>query len=275
MLASLLRRIPPFRGKLRLASFLFKTTIKKGTDFLVNGKLDCFYKLPNLSETIGFEIFANGIYEPATIFFIASKVKKGGGVVDIGVNIGAISIPLSKVRCDLKIIGIEAAPWIFNYADFNVKLNQLSNIKLINKAMSNESNRRVEFYSPVDMYGKGSLAPVFTQESVTVETITLDSLVADEGVALDFLKVDVEGFEANVFRGGQVLLSRKKAPDILFEFVDWAEELAGESPGTAQSVLLDFGYNLYQFKSGKLGNRLKSAITKGGAMLFASKKLVK
>lgn len=275
MLASLLRRIPPFKGKLRLASFLFKTTIKKGTDFLVNGKLNSIYKLPNLSETIGFEIFVNGIYEPDTIFFIASKVKAGGIVVDIGINIGAISIPLSKIRTDLKIIGIEAAPWIFNYTVYNIKLNQISNIKLINKAMSNERNRRVEFYSPVDMYGKGSLAPVFTQESVIVETITLDSLEGDEDAALNFLKVDVEGFEASVFRGGKELLSKEMAPDILFEFVDWAEELAGESPGTAQSVLIDLGYNLYLFQNGKLGNRLKSPIAKGGAMLFATKKLVK
>jgi FkbM family methyltransferase len=275
MIGSLLRKIPPFKGKQRLARFLFKSRIQESSNVIVNGKLNSIYKLPNISETVGFEIFVNGIYEPDTVYFIASKAEKGGVVVDIGINVGAISIPLSKVRHDLKIIGLEAAPWIFDYVETNVKLNQLSNIKLINKAVSNESHKRVEFYSPMDMYGKGSLAPVFTQESVMVETITLDDLASNEGVVIDFLKVDVEGFEASVFRGGKELLSDKLSPEIMFEFVDWAEELSGEAPGAAQSVLMDFGYNLYKFHDGKLGNRLQNRITKGGAMLFASKKALK
>jgi FkbM family methyltransferase len=270
MLDKLFRKLPYFKGKSRLARLMLGNA---GHDLLVEGKYKCRYKLPNVHEVIGFEILINGIYEPETIMFIASKVKMNAVVIDIGVNIGAISIPLLKLRNDLKMIGIEAAPWIFNYAVSNVQLNELTNIKLINRAVSDESNKRVEFYSPSDMYGKGSLAPVFTQKSVLVETVTLDSLVIAEDVIIDFLKVDVEGFEASVFRGATKLLSSETAPDILFEFVDWAEELSGEAPGTAQSVLLDFGYVLYKFQDGKVSSKLERVVTKGGAMIFASKKL--
>jgi hypothetical protein len=92
------------------------------------------------------------------------------------------------------------------------------------------------------------LAPQFSGEVVHISAETLDSILAREGIdEVDALKVDVEGFEGQVFEGAAKLLARSKAPLIIFEFCDWAERRAQKRPiGYAQRFLLDLGYSIYR-----------------------------
>ena len=88
------------------------------------------------------------------------------------------------------------------------------------------------------------------------------------------MKVDVEGFEALTFIGGRRLLSGSQSPDILFEFVDWAEHQATNlRAGDAQALLMEYGYHIYVLENNKPGKRLMEPLTKGTAMFFASKRL--
>jgi FkbM family methyltransferase len=272
MIDFLLRLLPFFKGKQRLARFLLQNKIRSGKELIVKGKSGHTYVLPNSNENIGFEILINGIYEADTISFICERIKSGSVFLDIGANIGAISIPVSAQRSDVDVVALEAAPWIFEYLKVNIKANNLHNIQAINKAISNKAGSQVDFFSPRDKFGKGSLAPVFTSAAVKVETTTLDILSSAFGdKPIGLIKVDVEGFEALAFRGGSNLLSNSGAPDILFEFVDWAEELGGEKPGSAQLLMLDYGYELYLFEHGKIGLPLKAPLNNGSCMVFATK----
>ena len=271
MIGRLLRKLPDFRGKRRVSKILLGSKILQKTDLTVKGKFGCTYILPNIQETIDFEILINGVYEPETILFINQRIKESGKLLDVGANIGAICAPLGMLRRDIHIVSLEASPWVFEYLRQNVSANQLTNLELINKAISSEKGKIVEFFSPKDKFGKGSLAPIFTSEAEKIETTTIDELAATEGNIIDFIKIDVEGFEASAFRGGSKFLSSPQAPDILFEFVDWAEELAGEKIGSSQGVLMDFGYDLYTFFKGKIAERLSHPLLKGGHLIFATK----
>jgi len=271
MIGRLLRKLPDFRGKRRVSKILLGSKILQKTDLTVKGKFGCTYILPNIQETIGFEILINGVYEPETILFIKQRIKESGKLLDVGANIGAICAPLGMLRRDIHIVSLEASPWVFEYLRQNISANQLTNLELINKAISSEKGKIVEFFSPKDKFGKGSLAPIFTSEAEKIETTTIDELAASEGNIIDFIKIDVEGFEASAFRGGSKFLSSPQAPDILFEFVDWAEELAGEKIGSSQGVLMDYGYDLYTFLKGKIVERLSHPLLKGGHLIFATK----
>lgn len=100
----------------------------------------------------------------------------------------------------------------------------------MNKAISNESGTSIDFYSPKDKYGKGSLAAVFTSDALKVETIKLTDIAAIfNEKEVDFIKIDVEGFASLAFYGGEKFLRSSIAPDILFEFVDWAESQMSDS----------------------------------------------
>lgn len=79
--------------------------------------------------------------------------------------------------------------------------------------------------------------------------------------------MDVEGFEAAVFRGANELLTGPTPPTVVFEFLDWAETRSGEEPGTAQRILLGHGYQLALLD--QPGRELAHPVTVGGAMIVA------
>lgn len=272
MISAILRTLPAFKGKHRLARLLLKMVANNGDSLIIKGKHDCVYHLPNAKETIGFEILVNGIYEERTILFIREKIPQSKYLLDIGANIGAISIPLKKLRPDISIICLEAAPWVFDYLEKNITDNRMSDIVAVNKAIAAKADCEVEFFSPNEKFGKGSLAPVFTDSGVKVTTVTLDLLtekIKPEDIGL--IKIDVEGFESHAFRGGEKLLGHSESPDILFEFVDWAEAASGVTPGEAQGLLMSFGYKIFVIQGKSLSAPIDAPIRKGSQMLYASK----
>jgi FkbM family methyltransferase len=272
-LNNFLQSLPNFRGKRRLVKLLFNKQIASAEDVVVRGKFDCQYLLPNLQENVGFDILVNGIYETETVAFLRRIIPAKGVYMDLGANVGAILIPLCKTRGDINAIGVEAAPWIYKYVEHNILLNQLANVRLLNNALFDQDNISLDFYSPHDKYGKGSLSPVFSKEGVKVMTKKVDTIVKEFSLSrVDAIKIDVEGFEYFVFKGAQELLNSPQAPDIIFEFVDWAEKQAmGLMPGAAQQLLLDFGYTLYALDKDR-PVVIDSVLREGSFNLFASKK---
>ncbi|MBK9677728.1 MAG: FkbM family methyltransferase [Saprospiraceae bacterium] len=105
-----------------------------------------------------------------------------------------------------------------------------------------------------------------------VETITIEDLLKSQNIAkIDFIKIDIEGYEYFAFDGSKSTLLDQNAPDILFEFVDWAEDLAGVDKGVAQNFLRECGYQLYKLHESRALTPLDTILTKGDAVLFASK----
>jgi FkbM family methyltransferase len=272
----LMRQLPNFKGKRRIARLLFSEKLKHGKDVVVMGLGGCCYKLPNLLEYLAQEIFVNGIYEPDTHSFLMKHIPRNGIFLDLGANIGSILIPLCKARPDIRCVAVEASPVIFGYLQNNLALNQLEDrVICMNKAITDTEAGQLPFYSPTDQFGKGSLAPVFTETPIMVETVTIDKLLADLDIeSVSTIKIDIEGYEYAAFKGGESLLSAKNAPDILFEFVDWAEDMAGRPKGSAQLLLKKLGYALYTMN--KKGLSLSDEIIDTGDQLFfATKKHLK
>ena len=275
MIGTLLSYFSPFKGKPRLARLLLGNRINKIKDLLVKGKYGCTFKIPNIIENVGFDIYVDGVFEKKTIELIMQKLPPGGVLVDMGANIGSISLPVCKQRPDVKAICIEAAERVYGYLDFNVKLNELTNCTIINKALTDYDGAIVNFFSPDEKFGKESLSSVFTKDAKQVETIRLDTLHRQhEIVKVDFIKADIEGYEYHAFKGAAKLLSAEKAPDILFEFVDWAEDAAHHcKAGDAQQLLLKYGYTLYTWSSNNERTLMDKIQTTGNAMIYATKNI--
>ncbi len=274
-IVALFRKFPPFKGKERLARLLMAGTIKKSTDVEVSGRHGCTYLLPNIIENVGFDIFINGDYEPPIQDLIFRLLPQNGCFLDLGANIGSILVPAAVRRPDVQAVGVEAAPWIFAYLNKNIEKNKLSNVRVVNKALFDEDDRELDFFSPHDKYGKGSLSPVFTSEGVKVKTIKVDTLVKNLGIGkVDLIKIDVEGFEYFVFKGAEALLKSAAAPLIIFEFVDWAEKRAMDlEPGAAQRLLVENGYTLYEIRDHALV-KMDTVFTSGSYNLLASRQQV-
>ena len=273
MLRRILKNLPSFKGKRRIAKLMYNAYIRTAENIVVEGAYGARYLLPNLKDNISFDIYVNGIYEKDTIDLLDRLLPAGGYYLDLGANIGAILVPLAKRRPDIKIIAVEAAPWIFHYLKENVALNHLRNVKLVNKALFDKDGIELDFFSPPDKFGKGSLSPVFSREAVKVTTTKVDSLIREFNFPqVDVVKVDVEGFEYFVFKGATEMLASSAPPKIVFEFVDWAEKQAmGLQPGAAQQYLVEQGYELYILQDEKPVKRIQYILKEGGYNLLATR----
>jgi FkbM family methyltransferase len=268
------QRIPHFKGKLRVARFLVNILGWKHSPAEIRSKhTGLVYSLPNLNENLALEIFANGEYEPEIVTLIERILKiTGGAFVDVGANIGSITMPLAKKMKSVHFFLIEASPWIFNVLKHNLETNSLTNVQPFNFCMSDRQMDAVKFFAPKGKFGKGSMKQVFTDEFELVESITLDQLIINEKVSqVTLIKVDVEGFEQQVFAGGKELLSRYNSPVIIFEAVNWAEELAGNEVSGAQKLLKEYGYKIFEIDgNGKLKST-DSEVNSSFCMLAAIK----
>lgn len=271
----LLILFPDFKGKQRIIRFLFGKYLNKQKDIIVHSFENIKYIIPNCKEIVGFELLINGAYEPETVRLIIERLPVNGVFIDIGANIGSISIPVAIKRPDVQVFSIEASNYVFDYLRRNVELNGLKNISIFNKAISNKDDELVDFSIHPEQFGKGFLNGFSDALINKVHTIKLDSLVAENSIkSVDLIKIDIEGYEYFALIGSNNLLTSKLPPDIVFEFEDWAEARAkGSTPGNAQKYLMDLGYRLIKLnKNKKQQAKITTPIIVGSTMILATKK---
>jgi FkbM family methyltransferase len=207
------------------------------------------FLVPCLREPIAFELLINGAYESETLAFLLESTSGNGVFVDVGANIGPFTVLLAKQLNSCTVVAIEPSPSVFPYLARNIELNGIRNVRLHNCAALDRDLDTVPFFeAPKDHFGMGALAAQFSGKAVLVTARTLDSILAQDGIErVDILKVDVEGFERQVFVGATKLLTGSRPPTIIFEFCDWAERRAQNALiGHAQRFLLDLGYSIYR-----------------------------
>ena len=241
----LFQRLPCFRGKMRLAKLIFLKKNNPRTFFLPAGLA---FTVPNIIENVSLELFINGIYEEKYLKLMEQHLPLNSIFIDVGANVGAISVLLAKRRPDVSIYAFEASPRVFQYLKINKEQNALDNLNLYNLAIHTNDGIELPFYSPEDKNGKGSFSPVFTKAAELVKTISLDTFFKENNLLPNLIKVDVEGYESLIFESMKNYLSNPNSCPILFEFVDWAEGLANIKCGEGQQKLLNLNYKLFDLE---------------------------
>ena len=263
------RKLPFFKGKAKLGRILFKNIINKNDSLEFTAHNNINYKIPNTFESLGVELLITGIYENKIVRFLNSNIKSGDTYFDIGANIGALGLPIVKNKPNIKYIAFEASPIVFDYLKENFQINDVKNFELYNNVVHEDDNQAMKFYQ-FEKYGKCSLAPTFTEEYTFVDSISLDTFCIKRNVnTINWIKIDVQGFELFVFKGLKKLLQNKKVENILFEFEPWEEEAAGLEKGAAQNHLLSLGYDLFDIS----GKKFTQIITDERTMIWAKPSL--
>lgn len=241
-------------------------------DVIVADRYGHRFLVPQVGSPVGFELLIHGVYEPTELAIVLDALPPGATFVDIGANIGCYTLPAARrVGPGGRVLAIEAAPSILPYLENNVSNNGLRNVEIVATAVGEREGRVAFHEAPANSFGMGSIAPQFGALAVQVRITRLDSILKDRHMPdVHVIKVDVEGFELNVFRGAEETL-RTQRPLVLFEFLDWAEDRAGIGQvGAAQDLLLEWGYRLWTasaFAQG--GPPLAAPIRSGGDMLIA------
>jgi FkbM family methyltransferase len=124
--------------------------------------------------------------------------------LDIGANIGITSCMLSKQLTDGKVFSFEPSPSVFPILDRNLTTNSVQNVVAHQVAVG--AQKGTAGFVGDSAYGHLVVSKENEQkpDGVDVAVETLDDIVETLQLdQLDFVKIDVEGFEDDVLRGGQ------------------------------------------------------------------------
>jgi len=203
LLSILIKKVLIFDKK--KLSFFFQK-IRNNYDLLTVYEIfqEEFYNLDNFEQSK----FIKNYYE------MILKNKKKPLIIDCGANIGSSSIYFRKIYKDSFIVSIE--PELNNFS--LLKNNFIDkNSEIINKAISCDGKNYFLNYSNDPRGFKIEKNSIFSQtESLTVDNI----LEKHNEKCLPFIiKIDIEGFEENLFSTNYNWLSN--FPIIIIEIHDW------------------------------------------------------
>ena len=203
----------------------------KDKQWLFNDK---FKKL--ISKEMGFEFLKNG--EPARDG--PFLIKKS----EIARYFGLIEYIFGKKG---KIIAVEPTEFAFNKLNRNISLNKdLSNISVIKKIVSDS------VYEGSDEFNSDwDLSKSQSPHKLDFVSTTLDLLVGDASLQkLDLLKIDVDGYDYMVLRGGRNVIENFK-PTIFIELCEYALNKQDSSVSDIFTYLEGFGYECFHEADGR------------------------
>jgi FkbM family methyltransferase len=157
----------------------------------------------------------SGRAEPysGNIKIVKNYIKKNNRCntyLDIGVNIATHSIVYSKIFKN--VISFEPDQYNYNQSKENLKINNVTNVKLLNVALGSKKG----FVKTLQHsnHSRGCIFTKLTNNDNNTKQITLDSLHLNN---IDYIKIDVEGNELDVLKGSIETIKRNK-PIIEFEY---------------------------------------------------------
>lgn len=173
-------------------------------------------------------------YELATTQLFREILDPGMVVVDIGANVGYFSL----LAADLvgpagTVYAIEPEPRNNAILRKNVDLNSYSNVRVIEKAVSNRTGSVKLFLSALDN-GSHSISDAAARGvagDVEVGATTLDDLLEEEGwPKVDLVKIDVEGAEMLVLEGMSLLPRNSPSVKLVIEYCPFLLQASGVVP---------------------------------------------
>lgn len=218
---------------------------------LLRNQCNCIIKYHlggDAHSNVNGEDWLAGIVAPETTHF-----------VDVGANVGNwteffLSALSATSRQKGQVKGILFEPSSIALSKLEEKFAHLDNIKIIKAAVSDIAGEMTYF----EESGAGETSSLINQHSSShadakkVKVVTLDEAMKELGLErIDFLKIDVEGYDFHVLRGASNLIKEHRVGIIQFEYNEpWV--LAGSTLFEAYQFLEAFGYKVFLLKADAL-----------------------
>ncbi|MBV8376225.1 MAG: FkbM family methyltransferase [Verrucomicrobia bacterium] len=192
-----------------------------------------------------------GILGREEIGILRRFVRNGMTVVDIGANQGLYTLLLAELARPGKIHAFEPHPMLYQQVVENLRENRIENVECHQTALSNSTGFLTLQLGHLNL-GDNYIVADGAKVSVTaqVPAATLDDLF--EGTKIDFLKIDVQGWEAAVLAGGRSVLEENPKIILLFEFWPYGLRRAGVDPQAFLSYLIELGFSIYGLSKSRL-----------------------
>lgn len=160
-------------------------------------------------------------FEPGLVSTLTHATPAGSVALDVGANIGLTTMLLAQIAS--RVHAFEAVPSTFRILETNISRAGLGNAtlhpfglgdRIDEVVMTRDSNNRAGAFVGAPELPHG-------HEAERADIRTLDSLTEVLGAApIGLIKIDVEGYELHVLRGGKALLATHR-PVVVLEMNHW------------------------------------------------------
>lgn len=254
----------------RISTWLFRRYIKDshytGITWFNDEHISIYF---SSKEYIERRVWMLGEYETEVNAAFRTHVPTNGTVLDVGANIGINTLRLSNfVGVNGKVYSFEPIPHNQQRFAKNILLNNVGNVKLepiglglVSETLTIDFNVEEENMGAVSLRNTSALG-------IDIQVKNGDEWIQENNIEkLDFIKIDVEGYEWNVISGLSSSI-KKFHPKILIEWDLNYLKFSGASDMDWQSFIDSNNYKIYQINRYELKaiNSIREA--EDGNLLF-------
>ncbi|MDH4471918.1 MAG: FkbM family methyltransferase [Fluviicola sp.] len=205
---------------------------------------------PSVDKGVELSLFETGTYEKGTIQLLGDFLKPGSTFMDVGANIGLMSVIASRLVGEKgRVLAVEANLKTVEILNQNAALNHCENVDVYPVALGSENGKATLYENWEVNRGGASLLSQDNSEGTEVPLWKLDELFGD--LTIDLIKMDVEGFELEVLKGGINLL-KATLPVLIIEVSEQREQEKGVTPKEIADFVKTIGnYQLFKQKGTK------------------------
>lgn len=201
-----------------------------------------------------------GFYQLDVLEPINFYLKKGDTFIDVGGHHGLMAITAAKKVGETgKVFTFEPNPVASEIIKYNAKINDLHNVFVVEKGLSNVQGKAAFYIQKGDVTWNSTIIEDFVDESfsdgfekINIEVTTLDNFVEENNLHPVLLKIDVEGAEFIILEGAVKTLE-KISPIVLMEFNPVSAAAANSSISNYVDFFKKMNYELIVFKKNMMG----------------------
>ena len=220
-------------------------------------------------------LIMDGAFEEYTDAVLRSIIKPGMHVLEIGANVGVFSLLMAhRAGPAGSVLSFECDPELAQIVRDNLEINGLAHIGKVDERAVSDKTGTLRFFSALHHRGNGTLVDGLEQiprmaierREIEVQSTTIDDILKEHQTSFDVVKIDAEGAETAIFRGGYSLFADRGRPlHVIVEFAPAFISSAGDDP----SKYLD-DWESYGFTIQRIDERRKKALPATRDMLLAT-----
>ena len=196
-------------------------------------------------------LLENGAHEKEETEIFRKIIAPGWTVIDCGAHIGYHTLEFARlVGKSGTVYAFEPAPTSFKFLEKNVKVNGFADyVHLFRAAVSDKKSKlelEIEDEKGIPIGAAGYRLGTRGKKRITVDVIALDDVIYKPEEKVNFVKLDVEGYEIKALCGMRKILQDN--PVLFIEYHPKMLSLANEKPEDLIDFLLTGGYKLYDAK---------------------------
>lgn len=220
-----------------------------------NRVFDKFLKISyEINSDIGDALYFKGVFEKRELKLLTDLIDsiESPVIFDIGANIGLHSIAFANSNTSSMIYSFEPSIITSEILKKNIKIKEIENqINFFDYALSDHLGKASFFHTDDNAYS--SLKDTKRKKIVnTIEVVlmTIDEFVKRESLRrLDLVKIDVEGLDTEVIKGG-IFSFQKFKPEIFIEIYKGVN--SNPNPVETINLLKEIGYKVFVIIDGKI-----------------------